>query len=72
MLLQITSMFEVADKDTTGSISFDEFYSFLQKESRQEAEKQKDNVIVAVNDPHARFVAGSHRIEEVLPLGLGY
>ena len=47
-------MFDVADKDKTGNISFGEFYSFLQTESKAEAAKQKDNVVVAAHDPVAQ------------------
>lgn len=50
-------MFDVADKDKTGNITFTEFYSFLQIESKAEADKQKDNVVVAAHDPIARAQA---------------
>ena len=50
---QIADMFKLADKDSTGSITFDEFYTFLQTDSKKEAAKQKDHAIVAIADPVA-------------------
>lgn len=46
-------MFKLADKDGTGSITFTEFYTFLQTDSKQEAAKQKDHAVVAIADPLA-------------------
>lgn len=50
---QIADMFKLADKNSTGSITFDEFYTFLQTDSKKEAAKQKDHAIVAIADPVA-------------------
>ncbi len=50
---KICNMFAKADKDRGGSITFDEFMSFLQNESKQEAAQQKANLAAAANDPNA-------------------
>ncbi len=50
-------MFAKSDKDRGGSITFDEFMSFLQNESKQEVAQQKQNLVVAAGDPSARYQA---------------
>ncbi len=50
-------MFAKADKDRGGSITFDEFISFLQNESKQEVAQQKANLATAAGDPNAQYQA---------------
>lgn len=54
VLHQIAQMFSLADKDHTGSITFEEFYKFLQEDNKKEAAKQKDVAIAAQADPALR------------------
>jgi Ca2+-binding EF-hand superfamily protein len=49
----ISEMFDKADKDKGGSITFDEFKAFLQHDSKAEADRIQLNFQVAANDPRA-------------------
>jgi len=61
-------MFSLADKDKGGNISYPEFLSFLQNESKAEATQQAANMAQAGADPHARMQAAMHARPD--PFGL--
>lgn len=49
-LPQVENMFDVADKDKSGGLSYDEFISFLQNESKAEKEAERVKIRNAVAD----------------------
>eukprot|EP01113_Clastostelium_recurvatum_P045707 TRINITY_DN7894_c0_g1_i3.p1 TRINITY_DN7894_c0_g1~~TRINITY_DN7894_c0_g1_i3.p1 ORF type:complete len:219 (+),score=45.46 TRINITY_DN7894_c0_g1_i3:94-750(+) len=49
----VSSMFDKADKNKDGNVSFDEFLSFLRNESKVEYQENKDNARNNVLDPTA-------------------
>ena len=56
-------MFEVADKNKDGSVTFDEFINFLCNEAKKDRAETKDNAHNKIKDPMAGMMTGNEYVQ---------